>query len=324
VSVTLAIDGWAPSLGTAAGADDVLPTAPGEVDVSVERPADRWAPLRPPPCEDAPVCFVDGVRRVDGVLWRSEGSAEVRQALAVSIAAGSVRCDGPSAVVEVAEVQRLLIGPAGFAPLETRAGTYEPRAVADDDPDVLRRGTQERLRRLERRIIDRALGTRPEELSLLVLDGPLDGSVEVPQAVGYVKTHHVAYLPEEVRPVVADLTPGERTPLFLAQSSWTRYSWYQRLPYGSGHPWAGIVRCEASADLDAGAAAGLADRCAASLPRFASRPHKDARAPQNLYPIGGLERHLKRLLGDHGHVLRCLRDAVRGPGPVRRGAAERP
>jgi hypothetical protein len=311
VSAQLAIDGWAPTLGSSASADDALPTAPGEVDVDVERPAADWAPLRPPPSDDAPVCFVDGVRRIDGVVWRTEDAGSVRQALAASIAAGSVHCEGSTASIEVAEVQRLLIGPSGFAPLVTRAGTFEPRAVADDDPDVLRRGTQERLRRLERRIIDRAQGPRPEDVALLVLDGPLDGSVEVPHAVGYVKTHHVAYLPDEVRPVVAALTPGERTPLFLAQSSWSRFSWYQRLPYGSGHPWAGVVRCEASADLDAAAAARLADRTAASLPRFASRPHKDVRAPQNLYPIGGLERHLKRLLGDPGHVLRCLRDAVR-------------
>jgi uncharacterized protein len=311
VSVSLAIDGWSPTLGTAAGGDEALPTAPGEVDVDVERPAAAWGPLRPATGDPLPVCFVDGVRRIDGVLWRTEDLGSVRQGLAVSIAAGSVRCEGPRAEVEVAEVQRLLIAPAGFAPLPTRAGTYEPRPVADDDPDVLRRGTQERLRRLERRIIDRAIGDRPDELGLLVLDGPLDGSVEVPRAVGYVKTHHVAYLPDEVRPVVAALAPGERTPLFLAQSSWTRYSWYQRLPYGSGHPWAGVVRCEASADLDVTGAAQLADRCAATLPRFASRPHKDVRAPQNLYPIGGLERHLKRLLGDANHVLRCLRDAVR-------------
>jgi hypothetical protein len=311
VSASLAIDGWAPSLGSAAGADDVLPAAPGEIDVEVERAAGDWAPLRPPPPDAAPVCFVDGVRRVEAVLWRTEDAGSVRQALAVSLAAGSVHCEGAAATIEVAEVQRLLIGPTGFTALETRAGTFEPRAVADDDPDVLRRGTQERLRRLERRIIDRAQGPRPEDVALLVLDGPLDGSVEVPHAVGYVKTHHVAYLPDEVRPVVAALAPGERTPLFLAQSSWSRFSWYQRLPYGSGHPWAGVVRCEASADLDASSAARLADRTAASLPRFASRPHKDVRAPQNLYPIGGLERHLKRLLGDPGHVLRCLRDAVR-------------
>jgi hypothetical protein len=308
----LAVDGWAPGFGSALGDEDGLPTAPGEIDVEVEVPAAAWAPRRPAPVADpGVVAFLDGVRRVDGVVWRTGDDGRVRQALAVSIAAGTVRCEGHRAEVDHAEVERLLVGPAGFPALPTRAGTFHPRAVADDDPDVLRRGAQERLRRLERRVLDRVVGADVTPPGLLVLDGPLDGAGEVPQAVGYVKTHHVAYLPDEVRPVVGTLAPGQRTPLFLAQSSWTRYSWYQRLPFGSGHPWAGVVRCEASADLDRDAAAALADLCAATLPRFASRPHTDARAPQNLTPIGGLERHLKRRLGDAGHVLRCLRDAVR-------------
>ena len=53
----------------------------------------------------------------------------------------------------------------------------------------------------------------------------------------------------------------------------------------------------------------LADRVAATLPRFASEPHKDARAPQNLYPIGGLERQLRHRLGDAAVVYRALRRA---------------
>jgi hypothetical protein len=47
-----------------------------------------------------------------------------------------------------------------------------------------------------------------------------------------------------------------------------------------------------------------------TLPRFASEAHKDARAPQNLYPIAGLERHLKRLLGDPMLLERALRTAA--------------
>jgi hypothetical protein len=53
-----------------------------------------------------------------------------------------------------------------------------------------------------------------------------------------------------------------------------------------------------------------ADRTAALLPRFASRPHKDPRAPQNLYPIAGLERELRRRLGDAGVLYRALRAAA--------------
>jgi hypothetical protein len=44
----------------------------------------------------------------------------------------------------------------------------------------------------------------------------------------------------------------------------------------------------------------------ATLPRFASSPHKEPRAPQNLYPIAGLERALRRRLGDPALLYREL------------------
>ena len=46
------------------------------------------------------------------------------------------------------------------------------------------------------------------------------------------------------------------------------------------------------------------------LPAFASEAHKDARAPQNLYPIGGLERELRHRLGDAELLYRALRAAA--------------
>jgi hypothetical protein len=70
------------------------------------------------------------------------------------------------------------------------------------------------------------------------------------------------------------------------------------------------VRCEASSEVPIDAVPALADRLASVLPRFASRPHKDARAPQNLYPIAGLERELRRRLGDTHLLQRALRAAA--------------
>ena len=70
------------------------------------------------------------------------------------------------------------------------------------------------------------------------------------------------------------------------------------------------MRCEANAELPVAAAAAIADRVTAALPRFASQPHKDTRAPQNLYPIGGLERMLRRRLGDAALLHRALRVAA--------------
>jgi len=73
---------------------------------------------------------------------------------------------------------------------------------------------------------------------------------------------------------------------------------------------AGIVRCEIDGDIAIEEARSLADAVTSVLPRFASQPHKDARAPQNLYPIAGLERELRRRLGDSALLERALRVAA--------------
>ena len=45
----------------------------------------------------------------------------------------------------------------------------------------------------------------------------------------------------------------------------------------------------------------------------AAAGYKDSRAPQNLYPIAGLERALRRRLGDAGVLYRALRSAAGRP-----------
>jgi hypothetical protein len=126
-----------------------------------------------------------------------------------------------------------------------------------------------------------------------------------------VKTHHVAYLRGDAATVLAALAPGERTPAFTIGSTWTRHSWYVRLPGAGDAPLAGVVRCECPADIGVPRLTALADLTALVLPRFASQAHKDGRAPQNLYPIAGLERELRRRLGDPALVHRGVRAAAR-------------
>jgi hypothetical protein len=63
---------------------------------------------------------------------------------------------------------------------------------------------------------------------------------------------------------------------------------------------------ECSTDLTPQEAISLADISLATLPRFASTAYKDPRAPQNLTPIGGLERRLRALLGDARLLHRAL------------------
>ncbi|HSJ45238.1 MAG TPA: hypothetical protein VK923_11210, partial [Euzebyales bacterium] len=72
-----------------------------------------------------------------------------------------------------------------------------------------------------------------------------------------------------------------------------------------------VVRCETPKEgVTLPAAVVLADESTATLPRFASSPHRDLRAPQNLYPIGALERHLRHRLGDGALIGRRLRRVV--------------
>ena len=143
----------------------------------------------------------------------------------------------------------------------------------------------------------------------MIVDGPLSHAREVDNAVGYVKTQKVQYLPMELRQILTALPTGHRTPLFVTTTSWSRYSWYLRLANHAG-PAGGLVRCEIDADRDIGEAARVANRVSATLPRFASERHKDPRAPQNLYPIGGLERELRRRLGAKDLAVRALRRAA--------------
>jgi hypothetical protein len=130
-----------------------------------------------------------------------------------------------------------------------------------------------------------------------------------------VKTHRSRYLSPELHALVAELGPAERTPVFRLTSDWPRYSWYLRLPCRPGAPWSGVVRVECP-DVGLPDAVDLAELSQAVLPRYASVEHKDPRAPQNLYPIGGLERLLRRRLGDRLLLERALRTAAAAPEPV--------
>jgi hypothetical protein len=304
-----AVETWAPDYGAPIDADALGPSD-AEVDVSVERPSDGWAPVRPVQAPAATVAFVDGVQRIDARVWvdgNGDGTG-TRGGVCASWAAGVVRCDGRAMVV-AAEVERgLLCGGDGppLPSIATRHGRYVPHAVPPvAGGDAVSQALGRVRGDLEGRVAARAAGDR----DLLVVDGPLGGR-RIAGAVGYVKAHHVAYLDTGLQRVVGDLGVGERTPLFTVGDRRFRYSWYLRLPGPATHAWWGVVRCEAPGDLAPADAVAVADRVAATLPRFASQPHNDPRAPQNLHPIAGLERELKRRLGDAALLERALRAAA--------------
>jgi hypothetical protein len=332
------VQSWDPAYG-ATGEDQSAPR-PSRVEpvLDVELPAFAWRPLDPDPGapEPARTLFVDGVRRIDAIGWGDPGTGPdgtPTMGLFASWAAGVVCCGPDGARLLAAEVHRgLFSGAARVEDVPTSAGRYlgarVPLSAGSPPPaQQLSQAVQARMRAAEVSVSQAArtglsetgTGVGAVADDLLVVDGPLHGRTHLPRTLGYVKTHDTYYLPAEQHRVVSALAAGQRTPVFgLAD----RFSWYLRLPEASGAPWAGVVRVECAADREvagpsagstAGSVAGavaLADRSAPSLCRYASAEYKDARAPQNLVPIAGLERQLRRRLGDQALLHRAVRRAA--------------
>jgi hypothetical protein len=252
-------------------------------------------------------------------------ATDASAALCASYAAGVVCCCERQAHVILVEARRGLFTVARHArDIATWAGNYPAYRTAPN-PAVpmsvtLSAALQRRLGEVE---VATAIAARaalaghgvPPGSDLLVVDGPLRGRQHLPRALGYIKSHRASYLPPALNALVGALAPGQRTPVFLMGTSWDRHTWYLRLPGGSGAPWAGVVRIECSADLKAPEAIELAALSQRVLGRFASAAYKDSRAPQNLYPIAGLERELRRRLGDPRVLYRALRQSAQAAAP---------
>jgi hypothetical protein len=317
------VDPWDPGYGQAV-ADELdgrtLAESTAELTLDLELPAERWRPVDPDSAPRLPgtVLFLDGVRRIDARIWvhgHGTGSAgdgaQPAPGIAASLAAGLVSCDaGNARVAEVAVERGLFTAAADAAGIDARHARYPVLRAEGPGPDQLSLALQRRLGAAEVQLALAFRARHPDADDLLVVDGPLRGRTHLDRTVGYIKTHHASYLPAGPAAVVGALGPGQRTPVFTMGTSWRRHSWYLRLPGAPGVPWSGVVRLECSPELPTAAAVGLADLTARLLPPLASAPHKDPRAPQNLVPIGGLERELRRRLGDQQLLYRALRSAA--------------
>jgi hypothetical protein len=304
-----AIDAWDPTYGTGTEAAALTPSeVPTNVDVEV--PIGQWAPRRPATATAMPpaVLFVDGVRRVEARAWITDATGGVHLGIAASYGAGVVRCNSSASVISTCVERRLFTTAPDATDIVTRHGAFQAAHASGDGPDELSLALQQKMGELEVRLARDALDGEPG--ALLVVDGPLRQHGHLAGTVGSIKTQHRSYGPPIVLETVARLGAGERTPIFTVGDRFTRWSWYVRLPGVIAHPLSAVVRCEASSDLVLADVVGLADQVTSVLPKFASAPHKDTRAPQNLYPIAGLERELRRRLGDQQLWLRALRVAA--------------
>ena len=293
-----------PSYGP--GLDPTEPeTAP--VDTSVE--GIPWRPVAPRAAAPGELVFVDGAQQVEAWLTITPpDDPRATPGVAFAVGAGAVAA-GPGRPASIVALRvrrmvltvgerRLALPPSGGFAWESRAG------AAREATGIARRVGQFRQE------LELALA---EELAaderLVVLDGRLSFVRDAGgPVVGAIKSHHRMYLPpEEARAVVA-LEVGERTPLFAIGDD--RLSWYQRLPGAGREGWAGILRGELAGAVGLAEARRLADRAASELPRFAGRPHRDPRAPQNLAPVAGLEERLRHRMGDRRLALRAARRAA--------------
>ena len=313
-AVSFSVDPWDPGYGMAFGEEmdgDALQESSAELNLDLELPADQWRPLTPATGLTIPatVLFLDGVRRIDARIWVHGPDPQPAPGIAASFAAGLVCCNGSARITDVAVERGLFTAAPDAADIRSRHASYPARLAAGPGMDKLSLALQQRLSDAEVQLALLFRAANPDADDLLFVDGPLRGRTHLDRTIGYIKTHHTAYLPPEQAALVSALEPGQRTPAFTMGTSWRRNSWYLKLPGSSGAPWSGVVRLECSADLPVPEVKRLADLSARILPPLASSPHKDPRAPQNLVPIGGLERELRRRLGDQQLLYRSLRAA---------------
>ena len=267
-----------------------------------------------PPAGTRPhrLAFVDGTMRTEARLTHTGAEGDVNTGLAGSWAAGAVLIteDAPARFDQVA-VGRAAIFTDGHPvrlPDHRDGWRWEPYAVDGADIEAARQQLQRLMRDAESDIGEQ-LGA---DGWLTVLDGPLHGIRHrrgLP-VVGYVKTHHRRMLAHEHWAQVPRLAVRERSGLFALGDE--LYGCYLRVgdPGPWAGSWAGMARIEMPAGIGLAAAVDAANRAAGWLPDFASALHRDARAPVNLTPITGLERHLHHLQGDARLALRAVREAV--------------
>jgi hypothetical protein len=313
--VSFSVDPWDPSYGVAYGEEmtgDALHESTAELNLDLEVPADRWQPVTANDGDPVPstILFLDGVRRIDARVWLHTGDGQPEPGIAASYAAGLVCLNGTARITDVTVERGLFTAAAEAADIDSRHARYVARKAAGPGMDQLSLSLQQHLSETEIRLALLFRAAHPDAGDLLFVDGPLRGRSHLDRTIGYIKTHHTTYLPPPQAAVVSALRPGQRTPAFTMGTSWRRNSWYLRLPGTSGAPWAGVVRLECSADMPVREVRRLASLSAVLLPPLASSPHKDPRAPQNLVPIGGLERELRRRLGDQQLLFRSLAAAA--------------
>lgn len=276
--------------------EDISATVDPFVETRDWGPRDGRAPSRP-----LTIAFVDGVQRPDRRIT-AEGEGLPTPGLMVSYAAGAVFPGDTPAFRHVLVRRDAILAGGRQAPIIPVQALntcleYLPASANGDDDASLQATLNERRSKLEQEVVRRVQDEGV--VDLLVIDGRLPLSTR--GAIGFIKTLQHVYLSDQAHiNVLHQLKPGQRSPVFAIQRQRSVYSWFVSLaePAGTAIAFSTLARLEMDAGEDLADVFRAADRTAAMLPRYASRPERDPRAPQNLLPIGQLERELRHQLGD--------------------------
>lgn len=289
-----------------------------DVELGVELPFEAWTPLQAvgAPSQDR-ILFIDGTRRLDARVLVHDGRRHFHGAFG-SLAAGWVEVEGARARIpeDAIAVNRLLVfGCVGEVPEAIREMrpitvlpglTYHPSVTENDEPDAPMKAIHEAMQKAEGDLAVQLRGA-----SLIVADGLADFRQPVPErTLGYVKRMMTQYLPgARGLDLLAALPPRTRTPIFeIKKEKQRKFSWYVRLgsrELGEAEI-SGLARIEC-APMPLADAQALADRSVRDLSRFVPSRARDPRSPQNLLPIGALEKQIRHRLGDRTFVRRKIR-----------------
>ncbi len=274
-----------------------------------------WRPITPPEPRAAPqIAFVDGVQRLERRVSAEQEGAWPLPGILASYAAGAM-CPGREPPLRYVRVERRVILAKGARPPVIRLApangeiAYLPAHTPGEDYEALHAELGNLRAVLESEVVRALMVERAE---LIVADGRLGGIPQGP-VVGLIKTMHDLYVkePEHIDCLMA-LGAGQRSPVFVIERQRGKYySWFIGLaaPRPNDLALSGIARVEMDHNHALADVYRTADLTAAVLPGFASSPVRDDRAPQNLLPVGQLERELRHRLGDAELLHRLMMEA---------------
>jgi len=273
----------------------------------------EWRAVAPEaPASPPRLVFIDGVQQYDA-RFSAEGEGWPIPGILATYAAGAI-CPAADEPLSELTVQRAAILARAARPspiairLASTAFTYHPEPAAGDDPAALESKLNHLRAEIEASIARRFVGHGD---AFVVVDGRLPPDVS--GAVGLIKTpQRVPIAAESQVRVLRELRTGERSPVFIRQRSDRRYySWFICLRTPGPHDVAlsGLAMVEMDESASRDDVMRAATLTASLLPRYAPSAHRDPRSPQNLLPVGQLERELRRRMGQREFVARLIREA---------------